>query len=266
MLLKNKRAIVYGGSGAIGGAVARAFAREGAVVFLAGRTREKLDAVARDIADGGGEVQTAQLDALDEQAVRRHADEVASRAGGIDIALNAVGIPHVQGTLLGDLSYEEFAHPITAYMRVNFMIARAVTGHMTRQRAGVFMTLSTPGSRVAMPGVLGFGSACAAIESFTRHLAAEMGAEGGRAICLRPDAIPEALASHSHSVEVFRKVAAQSGLTPESMLAEHARTGTLLNRLPTLAEVADAAAFMASARAAAVTGSIVNLSCGSLLD
>jgi NADP-dependent 3-hydroxy acid dehydrogenase YdfG len=67
MLLRDKNAVIYGGGGAIGGAVARAFAREGAKVFLAGRTLAKLDAMAREISAAGGRAETAELDALDER-------------------------------------------------------------------------------------------------------------------------------------------------------------------------------------------------------
>jgi NAD(P)-dependent dehydrogenase (short-subunit alcohol dehydrogenase family) len=83
--------------------------------------------------------------------------------------------------------------------------------------------------------------------------------------CLRPDAIPEAVAT-SHTREVFNGFAGRAGITVEAMLEERARTGTLLQRFPTLAEVADFAAFVASDRAGAVTGAIVNLTCGSLVD
>jgi NAD(P)-dependent dehydrogenase (short-subunit alcohol dehydrogenase family) len=112
MLLANKNAVIYGGSGAIGGAVARVFAREGAKVFIAGRTQAKLDAVARDIAAEGGIIETAQVDVLDERAVEKHAGAVAATAGGIDIALNAVSFMHDQGILLANLSLETFMHPI----------------------------------------------------------------------------------------------------------------------------------------------------------
>ena len=127
-MLQGKVAIVYGGGGAIGGAVAREFAREGASVFLAGRSQAKLDAVARDIAAAGGCVETAQVDALDEHAVDRHADAVAATAGGIDIALNAVGILHVQGTPFADLSLTDYAHPLASYTRTHFITAKAVRG------------------------------------------------------------------------------------------------------------------------------------------
>src|SRR5439155_19033137 len=86
MLLEKKNAIIYGGGGAIGGAVARTFAREGARVFLAGRTQASLDGVAKEIADAGGTAEVAVLDALDERAVDEHARAVAAQAGSVDIA------------------------------------------------------------------------------------------------------------------------------------------------------------------------------------
>ena len=149
MLLHDKTAVIYGGGGAIGGAVARAFAREGARVFLAGRTRDTLDRVADQIASDGGWAETAAVDALDESAVDAHADAVAASAGGIDITLNAVGIPHVQGPPFAELSFEDFAHPIAAYTRTNFLTAKAVARHQAQQGSGVILTLSTSGSRLA---------------------------------------------------------------------------------------------------------------------
>ena len=94
MMLEDKTAVIYGGGGAIGGAVARAFAAAGARVHLAGRSRARLEAVADDIGDAA---RVAEVDALDERAVVEHADAVAAEAGGIDIALNAVSFPYASG-------------------------------------------------------------------------------------------------------------------------------------------------------------------------
>lgn len=265
MLLEGKSAIIHGGGGAIGGAAARAFAREGARVFLAGRTRAKLDRVARDIATAGGEAEAAEVDALDEQAVERHAEEVATKAGGIDIVLNAVGILHVQGTPLAELSVDDFAHPIAAYTRTDFITAKAAARHMARKGSGVLLIISTPGSRMTGTGFLGYGVACAAKEGLSRLLAAELAPAGIRVVCLRPHAIPEATAAGSHSRQVFSRVAERAGITVEQMLAGAAE-GTLLKRLPTLAEVGETAAFMASDRAGAMTGTVANMSCGLLVD
>ena len=183
----------------------------------------------------------------------------------IDVVLNAIGLTHVQGKSFADQTLDEFATPVIGYTRAHFLIAQAASRVMIRQGSGVILALSTPGSVLPGPGFMGYGVACAALEAMTRHLAGELGASGVRAVCLRADAIPDAL-PRSHSREVFAKVAAAHGLTPESMLAAHAERDTLLRRLPTLQQVADAAAFFASDRASATTGAIVNLTCGSLVD
>ncbi len=264
MLLQDKTAVIYGGGGAIGGAVARAFAAEGATVFLAGRTRDKLDRVANEIAATGGRAESAEVDALDERAVDEHADGVAASAGGIDIAINAVGIPHVQGTPLAELSFEDYAHPITAYTRTNFLTAKAVARHMVKQGSGVILTLSTSGSQMSGQGFLGYGVTCGAIETFSRILTGELGPSGIRVICLRPHAIPETVAT-SHVHDLFNGFAQRAGTTVEDWLAEHAPAAKL-GRLPTLAQVADYATFVASDRAGAMTGAIANLSAGFLVD
>jgi len=264
-LLAGKTAIVYGGGGAIGGAAALAFAREGARVFLAGRSRVRLEEVAELIRAVGGEVEVAVLEALDAAAVDAHAETVVARAQRIDVALNALGLKHVQGKSFAEQTLEEFAAPLVGYTRAHFIIAKAASRAMIRQGNGVILALSTPGSVLPGPGFMGYGVACAALEAMTRHLAGELGRSGVRAVCLRADAIPDAL-TRSHSREVFAEVAAAHGLTPEVMLAAHAERATLLGRLPTLQQVADAAAFFASDRAGATTGAIVNLTCGSRVD
>jgi NAD(P)-dependent dehydrogenase (short-subunit alcohol dehydrogenase family) len=264
MQLSGKAAVIYGGGGAIGGAAARAFAREGARVFLAGRTLGKMQAVAAEIAAAGGTAAVAEVDALDQRAVDEHADVVAE-AGGIDVMLNAVGIVHVQGTPFADLSLEDFAHPVTTYTRTVFVTAKAAARHMAKRGSGVILVMSTPGSHLPGIGYLGYGVACAAVEGMSRLLAAELAPSGIRVICIRPHAIPEAVAAGSHSREVFRPFAERAGTTVEAMLAGAAET-TLLKRLPTLDEVAEVAAFMASDKAGAMTGTIANMSCGVLVD
>src|SRR5919106_5209941 len=100
VLLENRNAVIYGGGGSIGGAVARAYAREGARVFLAGRTPAKLEAVAEEIRSAGGVAETAEVDALDETAVDEHADAVAASSGGVDISFNLISHGDVHGTPL----------------------------------------------------------------------------------------------------------------------------------------------------------------------
>lgn len=262
-LLQDKIAVIHGGSGAIGGAVARTFAREGARVHLTARHREGLERVAQDIAAAGGHAAIATLDAMDADAVEAHAQALAESEGRIDIALNAVGIVHVQGPTFAELSVQDYLQPITDYNRCNFLTAQAAAKRM--RSGGVLLTLSTPGSRMSGVGFLGYGATCASIEAFSRLLAGELGPAGIRVVCLRPHAIPDAL-PRSHAREVFAESARRAGVSIEAMLEEAARTGTLLGRLPTMQQVADYAAFVASERAAAMTGAVANLSCGALVD
>src|SRR5713226_4619712 len=93
MMLKDRVAVIYGAGGAIGGAVARAFARKGAKLFLTGRLRAPVEAVAKDIVSAGGSAEAAEVDALDEKAVDKHLQSVIGKAGRVDISFNAVGIP-----------------------------------------------------------------------------------------------------------------------------------------------------------------------------
>jgi 3-oxoacyl-[acyl-carrier protein] reductase len=141
------------------------------------------------IGDASG---VAEVDALDGRAVVEHADAVAADAGGIDIALNAVSFPHVQGTPFAELAVEEVMHPIDAFLWTNAITSMAVARHMAARRWGTILTLSTAGSRVAPSGSLGYGSTCAAIEAMTQWLAVELGASGVRVACLRPPTIADA--------------------------------------------------------------------------
>jgi 3-oxoacyl-[acyl-carrier protein] reductase len=264
-LLADKVAVIYGGGGAIGGATAKVFAREGARVYLAGRTAAKLERTAAQIRDAGGDVSVATVDVFDEAAVQRHVDGIAAETGGIDILFNGIGITHVQGKSFTDTSLSEFELPVTLTVRSQFIPAQAVARHMVARKSGVILTLTTPGGRMAGTGFLSNGVFSAATEAFSRLLAAELGRDGIRVVCLRPDAIPEATAL-SHANEVFEGVAQRAGTTVHKMLDEHARNNTLLGRLPRLGEVAECAAFAASDRAGPITGAILNLTCGSLVD
>jgi NAD(P)-dependent dehydrogenase (short-subunit alcohol dehydrogenase family) len=263
MLLANKNAVIYGAGGAIGAAVAHAFAREGANVFLTGRNLAALEVAAKEITAADGTAETARVDALDEQAVERHADAVVARAGSLDISFNAIGIPQegIQGTPLVELSAAGFSLPVATYTTAHFLTARAAARRMLTQGSGVILTLTATPARLAAPLVGGMAAAWAGVEALTRVLSAELGPHGIRAVCLRPDAIPE-----TATIEVvFGQHANALGIPAEQFQAM-AEGLTHRRRLPTLAEVANAAAFVASDQASAMTGTVVNLSGGTLVD
>jgi NAD(P)-dependent dehydrogenase (short-subunit alcohol dehydrogenase family) len=265
MLLKDKVAVIYGGGGAIGGAAARVFAREGATVFLVGRTERRLDTIAREITASGGKVETAELDVLDERAIAKHASAVAAQAGSIDIALSATSAMHDQGTLLADLSMETFMASIDGFLRPLFSTSKAVAPHMGSKRPGVILTVTAPASRMTMPGHLGHIVSCAAIEAFSRALAGELSACNVRVICIRSHAIADAPEAGSYTRELFGPKAAAAGLSVSQWLEGAAQT-TMLKRLPTLADIAETAAFLASDKAGAMTATVANLTCGTVID
>jgi 3-oxoacyl-[acyl-carrier protein] reductase len=259
MLLEDKNAVVYGGAGSVGRAVARAFANEGARVFLAGRTLATLDEVAQELSGAAGAVETAQVDALDERAVDEHADAVAEKAGGIDVSFNAIGHGDVQGVPLIDMSFEDFARPVEVAMRTQFLTTRAAARHMTRQGSGVIMAITATTARLAVPEVGGTGVTFDLIESQCRQWACELGRHGVRVVWVQTTGLPEALAD----VEVFPDYGTGSGngMTRTELLA-WLRRQTQLNRLTSLAEVGNVAAFMASDHAGAMTATAANLTCG----
>ena len=259
MLLKNKNAVIYGAAGSIGGAIAHTFAREGAKVFLAGRTLAKLDAVAEDFRAAGGAAETAQVDALEEQSVQKHIVEVAMKVGGIDVSFNAIGMEDVQGTPLIEMSLDDFSRPITIATRTQFLTAKAAAPHMIKNGSGVIMMITATPARMAIPLVGGFSVACAALEGFARSLAAELGPRGVRVVCLRsagsPESIEETLEVHATSNQVTR----------DEFIASLKET-TLLKRLPSLADVGNVAALMASDYAGTMTGTVANMTCGQIVD
>jgi NAD(P)-dependent dehydrogenase (short-subunit alcohol dehydrogenase family) len=264
MMLKDKVAVIYGAGGAIGGAVALAFAREGAKLFLTGRHRVPVEALAKDIVSAGGSAEVAVVDALDEPAVDNHLQSVIDNAGRVDISFNAVGISdtNVLGTPLVELDIEQFSQPITTYTRSYFLSARLAARRMVPNKSGVIMTVTTLHSRRGLPLVGGYGAAQAAKEALTRDLSAELAPQGIRVVGLRPQAMPESVGSRRR---FFESRAKASGMTWEQF-QELLASGTHPRRLMTLEEMANVAVFVASDKASGITGTIVNMTMGSLDD
>ena len=254
MLLDNKSAVIYGGGGSIGGAVARAFGRQGARVFLAGRTLAALEEVAEATRTEGGAAKTAEVDALDEQAVDRHADAVAAEAGGIDISFNVITHPYTHGIPLAEMGVDDFMAPVETAARTTFLTARAAARHMIRQRSGVILAFGGPGDRSGPMRDYYLGGtqvAFDAIETIRRQLAVELGPHGVRVVTLASGGVPESL---------------PEGFDGRQAIVEMIERQTLLGRAATLDDVGNAAVFAASDWARSMTAAIVNVSCGALVD
>ena len=260
-LLEGKVAVVYGAAGAMGSAVARAFAREGAHVELAGRTLEKVQALATEISGAGGSAAAAKVDALDPEAIVRHLDAVIAAHQRVDISFNLIGLDGPQGSSLTTMAAKDVVGPVEGAVRTHFLTATAAARHMAKQHSGVILALTAQVARKPYSGSGGFGVACAAIEGLCRQLAIDLGADGIRVITLRSAGSPDA-PGVSAAISEHAKLAGVSREAFEARIAEK----TMLKRMPKMAEVANAAVLMASDRASAITAAVTNLTCGEIAD
>ncbi|HEY6637529.1 MAG TPA: SDR family oxidoreductase [Solirubrobacterales bacterium] len=253
MLLEGKTAVIYGGGGSIGGACARAFAREGAQVFLCGRTQEKLDSVADEIVSAGGTASTAIVDALDEAAVDRHATEVVREAGSLDVSMNVITHPYTHGTPLVELAVEDYMAPIEVAARTTFITSKVAGRQMIEQGSGAILFFGGPGDRSGPERDYLLGATQAAfdlIESFRRRLSIELGPHGVRVVSLESGGVTDSLPEMEGGQEIADLIAAQ----------------TLLGRTATLEDVGNTAAFAASDQARSMTAATINVSAGALID
>lgn len=251
MLLQDKNAVIYGGGGSIGGAVARVFSREGANVFLAGRTQAKLEAVADEIRAAGGTVATAEVDALDEKAVDAHADAVAAESGGIDVSFNLISHGAVQGTPMAEMKLEDYERPVLTAVRTMFLTTRAAARHMIRQGSGAILVFGGEGDPMRGYYLGGLQTAFHAMEAMRRQLSSELGPHGVRVVTLRSGGVPEAIAADFHARDAITAGIEQA---------------TMLGRAATFEDVGRAAAFAASDHARAMTAATINVSAGALID
>jgi 3-oxoacyl-[acyl-carrier protein] reductase len=258
MLLEGKNAVIYGGGGKVGCAVARAFAREGARVFLAARTLESLEEVAQEIRSAGGVAEAAHVDALDGQAIDRFVDAVAEEADSIDVSFNLISYEDVQGTPLVEMPLEDFERPVIIAVRTQFLTARAAARHMIRQGSGVILTFGGAGSRDPIRDYTsggfqvylgGFQVAMGAIDVLRRQLAVELGPHGIRVVTLQSGGVPET------TREDWREAITQSFIDT-----------SMLKRVETLEDAGNVAAFAASDLARTMTATDINITAGRVAD
>lgn len=261
MLLKDKVAVVYGGSGAVGSAVARAFAREGAIVHVAARRLEPLEDVARDIRAAGLRAFAARADALDADSVSRHLESVVNQSGPVKIAFSAIDWGDSQGQPLSEMSYQRFILPVERGLKSWFNVGGLMARHMGENGGGVILGFTANAAREAYTEMGGFGIACAAVEHFLRHLAVENGPKGVRCCWVRSPGSPDAPGVR----EAWLLHARERGITFEQMHRELAKD-TPLRRISSLSQCADAAVLLASDLASSMTATLANTTGGAQVD
>jgi NAD(P)-dependent dehydrogenase (short-subunit alcohol dehydrogenase family) len=262
--LQDKAAVVFGAGGSIGAAVAKEFAAEGARVFLAGRTKARLEAVAKQITASGGEARTAVIDALDDAGVNQYVEGIVKEVGRIDVVLDATGPlakEYGNGKNAVDLSIDEFMLPLATMVRSHFITARAAARYMIKQRSGVIIFVTGSPARAHVPGTTAIGAGFGAIENLTENLAFEISPFGVRVVCLRTLANVD-----SRSIQdTMGFLAGQLNITKEQAIANIAQS-SLLKVAATVQDTANAAVLIASDRGRMLTGTVVNATAGAARD
>lgn len=261
MLLSGKTAVVYGASGAVGGAVAKAFAREGARVFLAARNRDPLQVVADEIAATGGVAEVAPVDATDPAAVEGHLAGIVDRAGPVKVMFNGCGWADSQGALLTEMAFPRYFNVVEVALRNWFVTGTAMARHMAANGGGAIVGITANAAREAYSHVGGFGVACAAVEHFLRQLAVENGPHQVRVTWVRSPGSPDAPGVR----RAWQLRAEEWGMTWDEVEREFSKD-TPLRRVTRLAQVADAAVLLASDLAAGMTMTMANATGGAQID
>jgi NAD(P)-dependent dehydrogenase (short-subunit alcohol dehydrogenase family) len=197
------------------------------------------------------------LDALDEQAVDEHAQDVVSQAGSLDVSINLIKRGDVQGIPLVEMATDDLLRAVINGLRSNFITARAAARYMMEQGSGVILALDS-GSANGSPMMGSTGPADAATDTFIRNLAAEIGPRGVRVLGIWTAGLPETFSRQILAAvdSKFRGEAAFQGLI------ESLDQMRMTRRSPRLAEVAATAAFLASEKGGAITGTFVNVTSG----
>ena len=262
-LLTHKHAVIFAAGGAVGKAVAKEFAAQGATVFLSGRTLDTVKQVAEEIHQDGGIAHAAEVDVLDEQTVRAYLDRVMAEAGSIDVLLNVMG-PLVNdygnGTSTMELPLEQFLLPLATLVPSQFITARAAARHMIRQHSGVILFVTATPARGAA-NATAIGAAFGAMEALLRCFAMDLGPAGVRVVGLRSGPMLDTRTIQ----QSFENTAHTLGVSIEQVVTMFEK-GSLLKSSSTVVDTARLAAFLASDGARTLTGTILNASSGRVID
>jgi NAD(P)-dependent dehydrogenase (short-subunit alcohol dehydrogenase family) len=256
MLLKGEYAIVTGGGRGIGRAIALRFAEEGAAVLVAARTSAEVNAVAEEIRGQGGRAEAISADVsqpADCEGIYRTAIE---EFGRVDILVNNAGM---MGPVqpVHKITAEEWDAVLAANLRSAFLLSRLVVPGMLERGRGVILNISSVSAKMAFGLNSPYAASKAGVVALTRTLAAEVARHGVRVNAICPGPVPETRMSQ----EIGEGLSRLFGKDPSEIL-ESALRGVLQGRGQTAGEIADAAAFLCSERASAITGQALNVDGG----
>jgi NAD(P)-dependent dehydrogenase (short-subunit alcohol dehydrogenase family) len=262
-ILKDKVAVIFAASGEIAGAVARSLSQHGAKVYLTARNFEAVKALAHEIKTNGGWAEAAKIDAMDESGIDNFLKKVVAENGRLDIIFNGIGLGYSE---MGGrppttvATFEQFMAPMEKLAGSQFLTSRTAAKYMIQtQSGGTILLLTAALSRSKLPNLAGITAASAAIEGLTRVMATEWGPENIKVICICTGALMETKRI-SGWIDATAK---HLGIPAEQMIAQY-KAFDILKTSPTLKQLGETAAFLASEPGVAFNSHIVDLDCGKL--
>ena len=261
--LKDKVAVVFAASGEIAAAVARSLAHHGAKVYVTARNLEKVTILSHDLAAAGGTAEAAKVDAQNETEIDNFLRKVVSDNGRLDIVFNGIAVEYSEmggrpATTVA--TFEQFMAPMKKLCGSQFLTSRVAAKYMIQtQSEGTILLLTAALSRSKLPNLAGITAASAAIEGMTRVMAAEWGADGIKVICICPGALME-----TTRISAWIDAAAKNyGIPAEQLVAQY-KAFDILKTSPTLKQIGETAAFLASATGIAFNSHVIDVDCGKL--
>lgn len=261
--LKDKVAVIFAASGEIAGAVARSFSEHGTKLYITARNYDAVKSLAKKLNESGGNVEAAQVDALNEKETDSFLKKVVVDNGKLDIVFNGIGANYEE---MGGrppttvATFEQFMAPIEKICGSQFLTSRIAARYMMETKSeGTILLLTAQLSKCKFPNVAGITAASAAIEGMTRVMAAEWGADGIKVTCICAGALMETGRISGFISDTAKKY----GIPMEQIIAQY-KSFDLINTDLTLKHLGETAAFLASENGVAFNSHIVDLDCGKM--
>jgi NAD(P)-dependent dehydrogenase (short-subunit alcohol dehydrogenase family) len=261
--LKDKVAVVFAASGDIAGAVARSFSQHGAKVYVTARNLDAVKVLAHEIDAAGGQAEAARVDATNEAEIDDFLKKVVADNGKLDVVFNGIGVDYNE---MGGrppttvATFKQFMAPMEKICGSQFLTSRVAAKYMiAAQSAGTILLLTAALSRSKLPNLAGITAASAAVEGMTRVMAAEWGGEGIKVICICAGAIME-----TKRISGWIDAAAKEYHIPIEQLIAQYKAFDISKASPTLKQLGETAAFLASETGVVFNSHIVDVDCGKL--
>lgn len=240
MQLKDKIAVVTGGTAGIGRGIAKKLAQEGAKVMVVGRNAERGQEVVKEIGNGA---EFHKVDVANTQAVDQFFQKVLADHGKVDILVNNAGI--TRDALLMRLSEEHWDEVIDTNLKSAYNTCRAVIRSMMKARSGKIINISSIVGLTGNPGQAHYSASKAGLIGLSKSLAREVASRGICVNCVAPG---------------FIKTPMTAALTEDQQKAIlHAIP---MSRIGDVEEIAEAVLFLAGDRSNYITGQVLSVNGG----